>query len=295
MRFLVNQHMDYYRNLGKRRRRAAPIWRKIFSTRTFGPFILGLVIFVTVYLCYVMPINGWPTIIEKNFMNTSVSLGFSVQNVFVEGRKNTGVEEILRSMRVKKGMPIFDLDTNATLENIKNLPWVKEGLIKRKLPSSIFVYLEEKQPIALWKSADKFWLIDEWGDVINTKKIDGYNGLILISGIDAPRFVTNLIQIINLVPNLAKNVKAASRVGARRWDVFLKDGTKIMLPESGTLTAWVRLGEIFNKNIIFKETNLVDLRIKDRIILRKPKDIEINENKRGFSKQLLRGSSHKDI
>ena len=295
MRFLVNQHMDYYRNLGKRRRRAAPIWRKIFSTRTFGPFILGLVIFVTVYLCYVMPINGWPTIIEKNFMNTSVSLGFSVQNVFVEGRKNTGVEEILRSMRVKKGMPIFDLDTNATLENIKNLPWVKEGLIKRKLPSSIFVYLEEKQPIALWKSADKFWLIDEWGDVINTKKIDGYNGLILISGIDAPRFVTSLIQIINLVPNLAKNVKAATRVGARRWDVFLKDGTKIMLPESGTLTAWVRLGEIFNKNIIFKETNLVDLRIKDRIILRKPKDIEINENKRGFSKQLLRGSSHKDI
>ena len=295
MRFLVNQHMDYYRNLGKRRRRAAPIWRKIFATRTFGPFILGLVIFVTVYLCYVMPINGWPTIIEKNFMNTSVSLGFSVQNVFVEGRKNTGVEEILRSMRVKKGMPIFDLDTNATLENIKNLPWVKEGLIKRKLPSSIFVYLEEKQPIALWKSADKFWLIDEWGDVINTKKIDGYNGLILISGIDAPRFVTSLIQIINLVPNLAKNVKAATRVGARRWDVFLKDGTKIMLPESGTLTAWVRLGEIFNKNIIFKETNLVDLRIKDRIILRKPKDIEINENKRGFSKQLLRGSSHKDI
>ena len=295
MRFLVNQHMDYYRNLGKRRRRAAPIWRKIFSTRTFGPFILGLVIFVTVYLCYVMPINGWPTIIEKNFMNTSVSLGFSVQNVFVEGRKNTGVEEILRSMRVKKGMPIFDLDTNATLENIKNLPWVKEGLIKRKLPSSIFVYLEEKQPIALWKSADKFWLIDEWGDVINTKKIDGYNGLILISGIDAPRFVTSLIQIINLVPNLAKNVKAATRVGARRWDVFLKDGTKIMLPESGTLTAWVRLGEIFNKNIIFKETNLVDLRIKDRIILRKPNDIEINENKRGFGKQLLRGSSHKDI
>ena len=295
MRFLVNQHMDYYRNLGKRRRRAAPIWRKIFATRTFGPFILGLVIFVTVYLCYVMPINGWPTIIEKNFMNTSVSLGFSVQNVFVEGRKNTGVEEILRSMRVKKGMPIFDLDTNATLENIKNLPWVKEGLIKRKLPSSIFVYLEEKQPIALWKSADKFWLIDEWGDVINTKKIDGYNGLILISGIDAPRFVTSLIQIINLVPNLAKNVKAATRVGARRWDVFLKDGTKIMLPESGTLTAWVRLGEIFNKNIIFKETNLVDLRIKDRIILRKPNDIEINENKRGFGKQLLRGSSHKDI
>ena len=295
MRSLVNQHMGSYRNLGKRRRRAAPIWRKIFSTRTFGPFISGLVVFVIIYLCYVVPINGWLTIIEKNFMDTSVSLGFSVQNVFVEGRKNTGVEEILRSMRVKKGMPIFDLDTNATLKNIKNLPWVKEGLIKRKLPSSIFVYLEEKQPIALWKSTDKFWLIDEWGDVINTKKIDGYNGLILISGIDAPRFVTSLIQIINLVPNLAKNVKAATRVGARRWDVFLKDGTTIMLPESGTLTAWVRLGEIFNKNIIFKETNLVDLRIKDRIILRKPKDIEINENKRGFSKQLLRGSSHKDI
>ena len=295
MRPLVNQRVGSYRNLGKRRRRAAPIWRKIFSTRTFGPFIAGLIVFGGIYLFYVFPLNGWPAIIEKKFMDTSVSLGFSLQNVFVEGRKNTRVEEILHNMQVKKGMPILNLDTDAILKNIKNLPWVKEGLIKRKLPSSIFVYLEEKRPIALWKSADEFWLIDEWGDVINTKEIDGYNGLILISGIDAPRFVTNLIQIINLVPNLAKNVKAATRVGARRWDVFLKDGTKIMLPESGTLTAWVRLGEIFNKNIIFRETNLVDLRIRGRIILRKPNDIEINENKRGFSKQLLRGSSHKDI
>ena len=295
MRPLVNQHIGSYRNLGKRRRRAAPIWRKIFSTRTFGPFIAGLIVFGTIYLCYVFPINGWLAIIEKKFMDTTVSLGFSLQNVFVEGRKNTRVEEILHNMQVKKGMPILNLDTDAILKNIKNLPWVKEGLIKRKLPSSIFVYLEEKRPIEFWISADEFWLIDEWGDVINTKEIDGYNGLILISGIDAPRFVTNLIQIINLVPNLAKNVKAATRVGARRWDVFLKDGTKIMLPESGTLTAWVRLGEIFNKNIIFRETNLVDLRIRDRIILRKPNDIEINENKRGFSKQLLRGSSHKDI
>ena len=295
MRPLVNQHIGSYRNLGKRRRRAAPIWRKIFSTRTFGPFIAGLILFGVIYLCYVFPLNGWLPIIEKKFMDTSVSLGFSLQNVFVEGRKNTRVEEILQNMQVEKGMPILNLDTDAILKNIKNLPWVKEGLIKRKLPSSIFVYLEEKRPIALWKSADKFLLIAEWGAVINTKEIDGYNGLILISGIDAPRFVTNLIQIINLVPNLAKNVKAATRVGARRWDVFLKDGTKIMLPESGTLTAWVRLGEIFNKNIIFRETNLVDLRIRDRIILRKPNDIEINENKRGFSKQLLRGSSHKDI
>ena len=295
MRPLVNQHIGSYRNLGKRRRRAAPIWRKIFSTRTFGPFIAGLIVFSAIYLFYVFPLNGWLEIIEKKIMDTSVSLGFSLQNVFVEGRKNTRVEEILHNMQVKKGMPILNLDTDAILKNIKNLPWVKEGLIKRKLPSSIFVYLEEKRPIALWKSADEFWLIDEWGDVINTKEIDGYNGLILISGIDAPRFVTNLIQIINLVPNLAKNVKAATRVGARRWDVFLKDGTKIMLPESGTLTAWVRLGEIFKKNIIFREANLVDLRIRDRIILRKPNDIEINENKRGFSKQLLRGSSHKDI
>ena len=295
MRPLVNQHIGSYRNLGKRRRRAAPIWRKIFSTRTFGPFIAGLIVFGAIYLCYVFPLNGWLAIIERKFMDTSVSLGFSLQNVFVEGRKNTRVEEILQNMQVEKGMPILNLDTDAILKNIKNLPWVKEGLIKRKLPSSIFVYLEEKRPIALWKSADEFWLIDEWGDVINTKEIDGYNGLILISGIDAPRFVTNLIQIINLVPNLAKNVTAATRVGARRWDVFLKDGTKIMLPESGTLTAWVRLGEIFNKNIIFRETNLVDLRIRGRIILRKPNDIEINENKRGFSKQLLRGSSHKDI
>ena len=257
--------------------------------------VLCSIVFGAILLCYVFPLSGWLAIIEKKFMDTSVSLGFSLQNVFVEGRKNTRVEEILHNMQVKKGMPILNLDTDAILKNIKNLPWVKEGLIKRKLPSSIFVYLEEKRPIALWKSADEFWLIDEWGDVINTKEIDGYNGLILISGIDAPRFVTNLIQIINLVPNLAKNVKAATRVGARRWDVFLKDGTKIMLPESGTLTAWVRLGEILNKNIIFRETNLVDLRIRDRIILRKPNDIEINENKRGFSKQLLRGSSHKDI
>ena len=147
MRSLINQDMGSYRNLGKRRRRATPIWRKIFSTRTFGAFIVGLILFCTIYLCYVVPINGWLTILERKVINTSVWLGFSLQNVFVEGRKNTRINEILHSIQVKKGMPIFDLDTNATLQNIKNLPWVKKGLIKRKLPSSIFIYLEEKSPI----------------------------------------------------------------------------------------------------------------------------------------------------
>ncbi len=88
MRPLVNQDIGSYRNLGKRRRRAAPIWRKIFSTRTFGPFIAGLIVFGAIYLFYVFPLNGWLAIIEKKFMDTSVSLGFSLQNVFVDELHN---------------------------------------------------------------------------------------------------------------------------------------------------------------------------------------------------------------
>ena len=54
MRLLVNQRIGSYRNLGKRRRRATPIWRKIFSTRTFGPFIAGLIVFGAILVVLIL-------------------------------------------------------------------------------------------------------------------------------------------------------------------------------------------------------------------------------------------------
>ena len=137
-------------------------------------------------------------------------------------------KEILQNMQVKKGMPILNLDTDAILKN-KNLPWVKEGLIKESSQVR-YLFILKRSGNSIMEKCHEFWLIDQWG-CHKYKRTRWIQWPILISGIDAPR-LTNLIQIINLVPNLAKNVQA-TRVGARRWDVFLKDGTKIMLPESG--------------------------------------------------------------
>ena len=170
MRPLVNQDIGSYRNLGKRRRRAAPIWRKIFSTRTYGPFIAGLIVFGAIYLCYVFPLNGCLAIIEKKFMDTSVSLGFSLQNVFVEGRKNTQVEEILYNMQVKKGMPILNLDTDAILKNIKNLVLIiiprhvervnkiSRELSKFKLKQHIHSHTKKINPNT------KIYIVDTYGE-----------------------------------------------------------------------------------------------------------------------------------
>ncbi|HEX9836247.1 MAG TPA: cell division protein FtsQ/DivIB, partial [Alphaproteobacteria bacterium] len=69
-------------------------------------------------------------------------------------------------------------------------------------------------------------------------------------------------------PDLAGRVRAAVRVGQRRWNVKLDGGIDVRLPEENAAAAWAKLGDLERKHsILSRDVEAVDLRLPDRLIV----------------------------
>ena len=66
-----------------------------------------------------------------------------------------------------------------------------------------------------------------------------------------------------------QQVKAATWIGGRRWNVHLKGDIVVRLPEDDAQSAWTRLAEYHkNHRVLDKNVTVLDLRIPDRLIVK---------------------------
>jgi cell division protein FtsQ len=93
----------------------------------------------------------------------------------------------------------------------------------------------------------------------------------LVVGKGAETQVGALLALIATQPNLKLRVKAAVRVGERRWNLRLDNGVEVRLPEEGAEAA---LGELVRldreQEILARDIKAIDLRFPDRFIVKLP-------------------------
>ena len=78
--------------------------------------------------------------------------------VETEGRIRTSLEDINKILQLSQGMPILDINLHEKQQALLQLPWVKSAVIERHLPSTLFIRIEEKSPIALWQNKGLYFL-----------------------------------------------------------------------------------------------------------------------------------------
>jgi cell division protein FtsQ len=139
------------------------------------------------------------------------------------------------------------------------------------LPGTLHIAISERQPIAIWQNNGEHMLIDNTGQVI-PGTIAGYETLPLVVGDGAGIRADELLAMLDSEPTLASRVKAAVRVGNRRWNLMLddaQDGLEVRLPEEATEAAWHRLAELERtQGLTARQVRMVDLRVADRMILK---------------------------
>ena len=90
----------------------------------------------------------------------------------------------------------------------------------------------------------------------------------MLVGDDAPLHAAALIDMLARDPDLAARVRAAVRVGQRRWNLQVDKAIDVRLPEEDADAAWAKLGELERKNrILSRDIEAVDLRLPDRLIV----------------------------
>jgi len=209
--------------------------------------------------------------VKWNVIAASAEVGFKVNEILVVGRSETKQKDLLSAVRLVRGAPILAFDLKGAQKRIEKLPWIKSATVERMLPDTVLLTVEERQPMALWQHKGVFALIDTDGEVILKTGLERFSDLLVVVGGDAPEHAAALLKDLATEPQLLIMVKAAVRVGGRRWNLRLKGDIAVRLPEDNAVGAWNRLAE-YEKNhqVLERDVRILDLRLPDRLIVRKP-------------------------
>lgn len=92
---------------------------------------------------------------------------FGVRDVEVAGAVYTSAEELDSVLAPLDGDPILTLDTDAVVAALEALPWVRRARVQTEFPSTLFVEISERVPVAAYAGGDGRWrVIDREGRVI---------------------------------------------------------------------------------------------------------------------------------
>ncbi|MGY8991066.1 MAG: cell division protein FtsQ/DivIB [Rhodospirillales bacterium] len=269
MKFFSFKSKDKKSPKGQPRRRVAPLWRRPWAIPAVIVVMVSILSASTWFAVETGQAKRWTNQAKWHVIAFTGRLGFTVQDILVEGRRETKQKDLLKAVRLARGAPIFAYDLDAARERVEALPWVHRAVVQRMLPNTIFLRIEERKPLALWQHKRRFSLIDETGSVIVRKGIERFSNLLVVVGRKAPLHAKDILKVLSAEPGLQKKVKAAVWVGDRRWNIRLFGGIDVRLPEDNPAGAWHRLAEYDRKhNVLNRDVEVLDLRQPDRLIVR---------------------------
>lgn len=216
-------------------------------------------------------------------LNFTAGAGFIVENIMVEGRRNADVDTIRAIVNVEKGDPLFAFDPDEAQDLLEKISWVRAAHVERRLPDTIYIHLEERQPMALWQRDGKLAVIDDEGVMLTDQKPQNFSDLPLVVGEGAPDHAVELLTLLEAEPDVARRVEAAIFVSDRRWDLKLRSGTLVKLPEKEIGYALSRLMKTHREEALMdKDLTAIDMREDGRITVR-TKPGAVQEYKAGFN------------
>jgi cell division protein FtsQ len=223
---------------------------------------------------------------EERFFQATIDNGFAVEEILLEGRVNSDPDMLRTLINIERGDPILRFSPSRTKTLLENVRWVKEAHIERRLPDTIYIGLLERQPMALWQHNGKLHLIDEEGVVLTEHNLEAFGDLVVVVGEDAPQKVQELLTLVAVEPLLQERIEAVNHIGRRRWDLHLKNGIAVKLPEKDMGFALRRLAAAQeNDKLMDKDLLVIDMRNLDRVTVRtRPGAVE--EYQSGMKKKI---------
>ncbi len=272
---MTKQRASGYRKGGQRRPRVVPLWRRRATLAIVAVLVIGIAAAGGWWLWK----DGWLSRTQEQFkwrlVAMTADLGFTVQEILVVGRRETPRQDLLDTLRLDRGAPILAFDPEPARQRLEALPWIRMATVERRLPDTVMLRLVERRPMALWQNQGKFALIDHEGEVILRRDLERYADLLVVVGEDAPAHAAELLRVLGTQGSLLARVRAAVRVGGRRWNLLLDNSIDVRLPERDATGALARLAEYQRTHkILERDIQVLDLRLPDRLIVRRSHDTE---------------------
>lgn len=134
---------------------------------------------------------------------------FQVKEISVRGLKELTEKDILVSADIKPTQNLLAVNKDAVIRRVCANQWVENVYIGRELPGKLVLEVKERNPLALVKQADDFYLMDVKGFVFKKLGKGDEVDLPVITGITEQEQVKSPLLLSTL--NLLKTVSHSSQ------------------------------------------------------------------------------------
>lgn len=250
-----------------KRQRIQAIRRSMFALGIFC--VIASVIVAGIWITQNQIISKATHAISTSSLHASREAGLRVRNIYIDGREKTPQASILAALGVTLGGSMLELSPIEAKQRLEGISTIRQASVERILPDTVHVTIEERKPVAIWQNKQILRLIDKDGVVLEGENAKNYSHLMLFIGEGAPTKATELLKMLSSQPELEKQVSAAIRINDRRWNLRMKNGINLMLPEEDAEKAWEQFAKIEkDQTILEKPVLAIDMRLPERVFIK---------------------------
>jgi cell division protein FtsQ len=197
------------------------------------------------------------------------SVGFEIASIALTGEKQLTREDILNIAGISGRASLLFLDADAARARLKANPWIADATILKLFPDRLHIAVTERRAFALWQKDGRVRVISRDGVTVEPFVAPHVAHLPLVVGQGANLKAAEFLNVMNGYPDLRDQVHAYVLVADRRWNLRLKNGIDIRLPEAEPVDAIEALLALDrDKKLLSRDILAIDLRIRDRVTVR---------------------------
>jgi len=197
------------------------------------------------------------------------AVGFQIADLSVTGHDQLTREEVLASAQVTGRSSLLFLDVDTTRERLKTNPWIADATVRKLLPGQLQIEIRERVPFALWQKDRRVSVIADDGTVLESFVAPQLLTLPMVVGAGAETRARDFLALLDRFPAIRDQVRASILVGERRWNLRLRNGLDIRLPEFGAVGALEQLVALDREvQLLSRDIVSIDLRLPDRVTVR---------------------------
>ena len=201
-------------------------------------------------------------------IEASAESGLQLQKIEVHGRAHTPKDVLLAAAELSLGDPMLGISLPELHSRLLAIGWIEQVAVERRMPTTIRIVLNERIPMALLQTVNGHRVIDSSGTIIASADPAAFAHLTVVAGTQAADNAAPILDILKTEPELFADVWAVTFQSERRWDVHLRNGIRVRLPETDPRTAWSRLAMIdHSKQITNRDLAVIDMRVPDQMIV----------------------------
>jgi cell division protein FtsQ len=258
--------------IGGRRLRRWSIW--LFNLRVpSGAGVAASTVFLLATLAYGVVVGDHIPNIVASFKDArdaaANAAGFRIAAIAMTGERHVSREEILSAAGVTGTTSLLFFDVEDARDRLRANPWIADATVLKLYPDRLQITVTEREAFALWQFDGKVSVIAADGTVLGAKVEPRFSSLPFVVGRGAAVRARDFLAVLDAQPAIRDQVRAVVLVAERRWNLRLKNGIDVRLPETdaaGALDLLARLDR--EKNLFSRDIAAIDLRLPDRLTVR---------------------------